>query len=135
MKSNGGSLSTVSDRVVEFVLTREIKDLENLTVSAIARKLNINRCYLSQRFKYDKKFSLHDYILMVKILRSLSLLEAKDEITIEVLSKKMGFASPDYFTRVFIQTQPSVTDVINHHVSDNSGRRRESPPGLPRFKM
>ena len=101
MKSNGGSLSTVSDRVVEFVLTREIKELENLTVSAIARKFKLNRCYLSQRFKYDKKFSLHDYILMVKILRSLSLLEAKDEITIDVLAKKMGFASSDYFTRVF----------------------------------
>jgi len=101
MKSNGGSLSTVSDRVVEFVLTRKIKDLENLTVTEIARKFNINRCYLSQRFKYDKKFLLHDYILMVKILRSLSLLEAKEEITIEVLSKKMGFASSDYFTRVF----------------------------------
>ena len=101
MKSNGSSLSTISDRVVEFVLTREVRELENLTVGAIARKFNMNRCYVSQRFKYDKKFSLHDYILMVKILRSLSLLEAKEEITVEDLAKKMGFASSDYFTRVF----------------------------------
>lgn len=101
MKSNDSSLSTISDKVVEFVLTREVGDLENLTVSAIARKFSVNRCYLSQKFKYDKKFTLHDYILMVKILRSLSLLETQEEITVEDLSRKMGFAGPDYFTRVF----------------------------------
>jgi YesN/AraC family two-component response regulator len=101
MKSNDNNLSKISDSVVEFVLTREVKELENLTVNAIARKLNINRCYLSQRFKYDKKISLHHYILMIKIMRSLSLLEAYENMTVEDLSRRIGFSSPDYFTRVF----------------------------------
>ncbi|UCH95294.1 MAG: helix-turn-helix transcriptional regulator [Candidatus Aminicenantes bacterium] len=101
MKSNDSGLSKISDHVVEFVLTCEVKEFENLTVNAIARKFNINRCYLSQRFKYDKKVSLHGYILMIKILRSISLLEAEENITVEDLSQRMGFSSPDYFTRVF----------------------------------
>ena len=101
MKANDNNLSKVSDNVVEFVLTREVKDLENLTVNAIARKFKINRCYLSQRFKFDKKVSLHQYILMIKILRALSLLEGDENITVETLSKQIGFSSPDYFTRVF----------------------------------
>lgn len=101
MKSNDSSLSKISDNVVEFVLTREVKELESLTVNAIARRFNMNRCYLSQRFKYEKSISLHQYILMIKILRSLSLLEMEENITIETLSKRIGFSSPDYFTRVF----------------------------------
>jgi AraC-like DNA-binding protein len=101
MKSNEKTLSKVSDNVVEFVLTREVKELETLTVNAIARRFNINRCYLSQRFKYDKKVSLHSYILMIKILRSISLLEAEKNITVEDLSQRIGFSSSDYFTRIF----------------------------------
>ncbi|MCP5051687.1 MAG: helix-turn-helix transcriptional regulator [bacterium] len=95
------SSSSVSESVVEFILSCGIKDLGNLTVSSIARTFDINRSYLSQRFKCDKNFSLHEYIVMVKILRSLSLLETNGNMTIDKLSKKMGFSSPDYFTRVF----------------------------------
>lgn len=101
MKSHDNGLSKISDNVVEFVLTRQVQELENLTVNEIARKFSINRCYLSQRFKYDKKVSLHNYILMIKILRSLSLLEGEENITVEDLAKQIGFSSPDYFTRVF----------------------------------
>lgn len=101
MKSNGNVLSKISDNVVEFILTREVKELESLTVNAIARRFNINRCYLSQRFKYDKNISLHSYILMIKILRSILLLETEKNITVEDLSQRMGFSSSDYFTRIF----------------------------------
>ena len=38
---------------------------------------------------------------MIKIMRSLSLLEAYDNMTVEDLSRRIGFSSPDYFTRVF----------------------------------
>lgn len=104
MKSNGNSPSRISDSVVEFILTRDIMDFESLNVSSIAREFKMNRCYLSQRFKYDKKYSLHEYILMIKILRSLAMLELRGgEITIDDLSKKMGFSSTDYFRRVFKQ--------------------------------
>jgi AraC-like DNA-binding protein len=94
-------VSTVSDDVVEFILSCGIEELSNLTVNSIAREFDLNRSYLSHRFKSDTDFSLHEYILMVKILRSLSLLERNEKMTIEQLSKIMGFSSPDYFTRLF----------------------------------
>ena len=59
MKSNGGNLSTVSDRVVEFVLTRKIKDLENLTVSSIARKLEYYRRLRLPRNIWNQCSQLH----------------------------------------------------------------------------
>jgi AraC-like DNA-binding protein len=101
MKSNGSSSSTISDFVVEFILTRDVEDFETLNVSSIAREFDINRSYLSQRFKNDKNYSLHEYILIIKLLRSVSVLESNNDITIEELSRKMGFSSADYFRRVF----------------------------------
>lgn len=101
MKSSGSGSSKIADTVVEYILTRDVDDFEGLNVSTIARTFSINRCYLSQRFKHDKKFSLHEYIQMVKILRSVTLLESNDEITVDDLSRKMGFSSPDYFRRIF----------------------------------
>jgi AraC-like DNA-binding protein len=104
MKLNGCSPTKLSYRVVEFILTRDIADFESLNVNSIAREFKVNRSYLSQRFKRDIKYSLHEYILMIKILRSLTLLEMRENrITIEDLSQKMGFSSSDYFRRVFKQ--------------------------------
>lgn len=104
MKLNSCRPAKISYVVVEFILTRDITDFESLNVNSIAQEFNINRSYLSQRFKRDIKYSLHEYILMIKILRSLTLLEMKDNrITIDDLSKKMGFSGSDYFRRVFKQ--------------------------------
>jgi AraC-like DNA-binding protein len=105
MKSNGVSLadsrSTLAENVIEFILSRELSELRELTVGSVARTFNLHRCYLSRRFKSEKQYSLHDYIVMAKILRSLSLMESDEEITIDVLAQKIGFSSSDYFTRLF----------------------------------
>jgi len=97
---NGESVSDISDRVVKYIVSRGIDELGDLTVKSVALEFNMNRSYLSNRFKADKNILMHDYILMIKILRSLSLLEAED-ITIERLAKKMGFSGADYFRQVF----------------------------------
>ena len=97
---NGESVSDISDRVVKYIVSCGIDELGDLTVKSVALEFNMNRSYLSNRFKADKNILMHDYILMIKILRSLSLLEAED-ITIERLAKKMGFSGADYFRQVF----------------------------------
>lgn len=101
MKLNVGTLSRISESVIEYILTCDIGELESLTVNSIARKFCKNRSYLSQRFKVDKEYSLHDYIVLIKIFRSLSLLERDEAMTVEKLARQMGFSSADYFTRVF----------------------------------
>jgi AraC family transcriptional regulator of arabinose operon len=37
----------------------------------------------------------------VKILRAITLLERTDDMTVEEISKKMGFSSANYFNRIF----------------------------------
>lgn len=92
---------SLSECVVEFILTLDINEFENVNVGSIAREFNVNRSYLSQKFKSDKKLHLRDYILMVKILRATSLLAGQDEITIDHLAKLMGYSNSDYFCRLF----------------------------------
>lgn len=103
MKTSGNTTSTLSEDVVEFILTRGIDEFENLNVSSIARKFSINRCYLSHRFKFDTNYTLHEYILMIKILRSLVELQENGDITIAEIAKRMGFSDSAYFRRVFKQ--------------------------------
>lgn len=103
MKMTDNSGSTLSENVVEFILTRDFHEFENLNVSSIAKEFNSNRCYLSHRFKCDTNYTLHDYIVMIKILRSLVELQENGDITIAEIAKRMGFSDSDYFRRVFKQ--------------------------------
>jgi AraC-like DNA-binding protein len=93
--------SDISDRVIHFILSREIDEFETLNVNSISREFKINRSYLSQKFKLDKRYSLSDYILFVKILRAITLLERTDDMTVEEISEKMGFSGANYFNRIF----------------------------------
>jgi AraC-like DNA-binding protein len=102
MKTRSNGISDISDRMVAYILSRGIDDLADLNVNAIARKFGMNRSYLSERFNMDKKVPMHRYILMIKLLRSLSLLE-QGGITVEEVSRKMGFSGTDYFRKVFKQ--------------------------------
>jgi AraC-like DNA-binding protein len=93
--------SDISDRVVAFILTRDIDEFETLDVNSVAREFGINRSYLSQKFRMDMGSSLSDYILLVKILRSTTILERSKRITVGEIAVMMGFNSANYFNRIF----------------------------------
>lgn len=93
--------NNLSDRVVEYLLTLDIKGFENINVNNIAHKFKVNRCYLSQKFKDDKNFALNDYIITIKILRAATLLASSDEVTTEELAKAMGYSNTQYFCCLF----------------------------------
>ncbi len=91
----------ISDSVVEYILTRDIRDFESLTVDCIAQEFNISRAYLSYKFKLDKKVPLSEYILTIKIIRSSLVMMGDKKIKIEDLAKTMGFSRADYFINIF----------------------------------
>lgn len=93
--------SDLSEKVVEYLLTLDISEYELLNVDSVARAFNVNRSYLSTRFKEDTHSSLKDYIFLVKILRATSLLESGGGVTINSIARMMGFSNPDYFIRIF----------------------------------
>lgn len=93
--------ANLSDRVVEFVLNCPSDEFQNLTVTKIASTFNVNRCYLSRKFRNDKDFTLCDFLIREKLSRSVGVLRQDSDITIRELSSRMGFSNTNYFIQIF----------------------------------
>jgi AraC-like DNA-binding protein len=98
MKRKKDALCTLA---MEFVLTRKLEALGELTVSGIARELKVSRSYLARVFKRERNVSLKEYLLREKMHRAESLLIKEPQITIKELSAKIGFLDTNYFAYVF----------------------------------
>lgn len=91
-----------SEQVIRFILTRDNEELGELTILNIAHKFNISQSHLYHIFQNEKKMPPGKFLTITKMLRSANLLEESDHsLTIKAISKKMGFSSSDYFTRIF----------------------------------
>jgi AraC-like DNA-binding protein len=92
---------SLTDQVIEFVMTSSDEALKELTVAGIARRFNVDRSHLSREFKSDKNFTLCNFIQREKVARAAISLRDSDALRIENLSKKLGFCSTEYFREVF----------------------------------
>jgi YesN/AraC family two-component response regulator len=109
---------SLSDRVVEYVLSRDIDQLAVLTVEKIAFHLQINRSHMSRTFKAERCFTIEEFLFKIKIIRSASMLKEEPQKTIKEVSHRIGFSRCDYFIRIFKQyfgtTPARYRDLISH---------------------
>lgn len=91
----------ISDRVTEFVLTREVDELADLKVANIAGTFDVNPSYLSRIFKGEKDITLNDFITGEKMYRSVMMLRKERVLSMEQLARKVGFSRADYFITLF----------------------------------
>lgn len=89
------------DLAMEFVLTRNNEELGDLSVAQIARELHVSRSYLARIFKLERNFSLKEYLLREKMIRSAFLLVKEPQLTIKELAGKIGFLDIGYFSYLF----------------------------------
>jgi len=89
------------DRAMEYVLTRKVEDLGDLTVAKIAKALKVSRSYLARTFKSERDFSIKEYLFREKMLRSALLLMNKPQLTIRQISEMIGFLDANYFAHIF----------------------------------
>ena len=73
---------------------------DKLSLSDVAKAINISPNYLSSLFKSHNNVNLTDYITMHKIEKAQELLK-KDHLKIYQVSEKLGFESPQYFSKVY----------------------------------
>lgn len=106
--------SNISDRVLKYVLNCSNDEFQSLTVSKLAELFNVNRCYLSRKFKNDKEFTVCEFLVREKLFRSVGILKQDTQLTIREISEKMGFANSNYFIRIF-----------KRHFGTTPGRYRE----------
>ncbi len=110
--------SCLSDRLVEYVITRSVPQLSVITVEAIAKHLQINRSHLSRTFRAEKNFTIEEFVFKIKIIRAASMLKEDPKITIKEVSSQIGFCRCDYFIRIFKRyfgtTPARYRDLIKH---------------------
>jgi len=92
---------SLCDLAIEFVLTRTLEEVGEVTVVRIARELKVSRSYLARVFKRERDVSLKEYLLREKMHRAESLLINESQITIKELSEKIGFLDTNYFAYLF----------------------------------
>ena len=73
---------------------------DKLSLSDVAKAINISPNYLSSLFKSHNNIKLTDYITMLKIEKAQELLK-KDHLKIYQVSERLGFESPQYFSKVY----------------------------------
>jgi len=91
----------ISEQVVEFVLSCTDEVLKKITVNSLASRFNVNRSHLAREFKANKRITLCKFIQGEKMARAALLLRNSNEMTVENLSKRLGFCSAEYFREVF----------------------------------
>lgn len=108
------STNHLAEKVVQYVLCCKEEDLRTLNVQSIASHFDVNRSHLARVFKSENGCKLCDYIHKEKMSRAASILANKPELTIKDLAILMGFASPEYFSRLFKEF---------HHTAPNKYRK------------
>ncbi len=86
-----------AEKIADYLRKNLAEPIDN---RALAEKFHFHPNYLSSEFaKYFGK-PIHRYVLEMRILRAISLLEAGDD-NIASISKSVGFENQNYFSRYF----------------------------------
>ena len=91
----------VTELAVEFILSRNIKDLGKLTTEKVARSISVNSFYLYLNFLIYQRITLPNFILKEKLKEAFFTLEKDKEVSIEELSKDLGFLEVQDFNLEF----------------------------------
>ena len=87
----------ISERAVEFILTRQYNDLKHLTSKKVAKNIGVNRLFLYLNFIKDLKTTLPNYIMKQKIHEAFFILTRDKLKSVNELSGELGFLNVDDF--------------------------------------
>ena len=93
----GENHSPIIARAIQFI-ARNIN--QRLYIEDIAEQLNVNRSYLSIRFKKETGMTLTDYIIQQKIFEAQRLIQNTDRSLLQI-SNYLDFSSQSYFQTQF----------------------------------
>lgn len=75
---------------------------EDLSTNTVAKQVNLSTSWLSTKFKEEVGIGISDYLTSVRIQRAKQLFDEGDYMIYEV-AEKVGFASSQYFSKIFKQ--------------------------------
>jgi transcriptional regulator GlxA family with amidase domain len=92
---------SISERVLSLVSGLDDNRMKDISVTFIAKELNIDRSHLSREFRSQRNVTLHSFIIQEKMRRAAHLLDSSREMKVSNISHQMGFCSSIHFSRVF----------------------------------
>lgn len=94
----------IGESVVEYIITRSMKELSCLTRYMIANYLGINQNYLSEKFKQETQMTVLQYLDLEKMKRAEELLKTRPDLTIRRISDLVGIEKLSQFRMKFRRT-------------------------------
>jgi YesN/AraC family two-component response regulator len=91
------SVSALAAKVRNYIEQHISSDIKT---TAIADKLNMNRSYLSRRFREETGIKLNDFINRLKINEAMRLLSSTGQ-RLDDIASLLSFSSPSYFSLLF----------------------------------
>ena len=91
----------IIDKVKTFI---EANITENISLSDVARGVNISACYLSHLFKDVTGITVTEFCNSLRLKNAKKLL-VNTEKSIAEIALEVGFGSPSYFTEVFTRSE------------------------------
>ena len=91
----------ISEPVVEFIITRNLKELSRLTRYMIADYFGINKNYLSEKFKKETQMTVLEYLDFEKMKRAEELMKKRPDLTIRKISDLVGIEKLSQFREKF----------------------------------
>lgn len=76
--------------------------MEELSTNLVARQVNLSTSWLSTKFKEEVGIGISDYLNNIRIQQARKLFDEQDYMIYEV-AEKVGFASSQYFSKMFKQ--------------------------------
>jgi len=91
----------LSQEVIIYILTMDLKELSQLTRYKIAEKFSVCETYLSKRFKKDTQVSLFDYIESAQVHMAAELLKEREDLCVTDVQKMVGIEKTQHFYKKF----------------------------------
>jgi YesN/AraC family two-component response regulator len=82
------------------LIIEENLNKEDISVDELGQKIGISRVHLYRKIKKLTDMSVSEFVIMVKLKKSLELLRNSGK-TIAEIAFEVGFSSPSYYTRCF----------------------------------
>ncbi len=91
----------IVEKVIVYIITRDIDELTGLTKYQLAGMFDINKNYLTERFKKEMNMTVFDFIDFEKMKRAEKMLVTRYDLSVEEISRRMGIARCKHFRRKF----------------------------------
>jgi AraC-like DNA-binding protein len=91
----------IGEAVVEYIITRNLKELSGLTRYMIADHFGINKNYLSEKFKEETQMTVRQFLDFEKMKRAEGLIKTRPDLNVRKISDLVGIEKLSHFRMKF----------------------------------